>query len=754
MEPEQSSKIKVLPNIQQLRQLQESPSIDKDEYIPQSHKKVNLLPLWRTIRRKAVLIVGVTSLATVAAVLGLGKEPPVYQGDFQLLVEPITNEAKSNDPSTLARSDTKAPNLSVDYPTQLAILQSQKMLSEIVQQVQTQYPSFNYRELRQGLAVGRVGTSPAEKEKTKIIQVIYQNQNPKLAQFVLEKTAEKYLKYSLDERRNSISEGVKFIDSQTPALQKRVDNLQSQLQILQRQYKITDPKQNAEELFAQTREIAGEKSAVQRQLQELNTLYTNLNKQLNLTSDEAIAASALSEDPIYQEVVGKLREVEGQIAVESTRFTADSPQMEALQAKRQSIIALLNQESQRIVGQQGLNTSNNFQGLGSQSTVRLELIKQLIETRNQIQTLQVRNQALTQSKDAFEQAARQFPDVARQYTAIQQQLDITMQTLNQLLSKREILRVESAQNQVPWELVSPPQIAINAAGLPISEKGDSNKKLMMVVMLALALSLIAAVLLEKYYDIFYTSEDLKEAVNLPVLGEIPLDKAIQDLPNSTALEEGIAGNEEVSDNNYFLKAFDSLYANIRFIFSDQPVRALTICSACDGDGKSTIALHIAETAASIGQRVLLVDANFHQPEMHNRLGLTNDKGLSDLLSKKMAPNEAIMRSPQAENLFVLTSGQVLPNSSKILGSAQMEYLMENFQATFDLVVYDTPDLSAAMDANFIAAHTNGILMVAGINKTKQSTLKQVINQLNTYGLQTLGVVANYVTTSPSKLNSL
>ncbi|HEY9693940.1 MAG TPA: polysaccharide biosynthesis tyrosine autokinase [Oculatellaceae cyanobacterium] len=752
METEQTSKIKVLPNIKPVRQLQELPSIDKDEYISPSQKTVNLLPLWRTIRRKAVLIAGVTSLATVAAVLLLGKEPPLYQGDFQLLVEPITNEAKSNDPSAITRSEKQAPNFSVDYPTQVAILQSQKMLSEIVQQVQTQYPSFNYGELRQGLMVGRVGKTPSD--NTKIIQVIYQNQNPKIAQFVLEKIAEKYLKYSLDERRSRIGEGVKFIDSQTPALQKRVDNLQSQLQILQRQYKLTDPKQNGEELFAQTRQIAGEKSAVQRQLQELSSLYTNLNKQLNLTPDEAIAASALSEDPIYQEAVGKLREVEGQIAVESTRFTAESPPMQALDAKRQSLIALLNQESQRIVGQQGLNTSKNFQGLGSQSTVRLELIKQLVDTRNQIQTLQVRNQALAQSKDAFEQAARQFPDVARQYTAIQQQLELTTQTLNQLLSQRETLRVESAQNQVPWELVSPPQIAINAVGLPISEKGDSSKKLMMVVMLGLALSIVAAVLLEKYYDIFYTSEDLKDAVKLPVLGEIPLDKSIQESPDATALEGDLAGNEEVSGNNYFLKAFDSLYANIRFLFSDQPVRSLTICSACDGDGKSTIALHIAETAASIGQRVLLVDANFHEPEIHNMLGITNYKGLSDLLSKKMAPNEAIMRSPQVDNLFVLTSGQALPNSSKILGSAQMQYLMENFQATFDLVVYDTPHLSAAMDANFIATHTDGILMVAGINKTKQSTLKQVINQLNTFGLQTLGVVANYVTKSPSKLNSL
>ena len=241
---------------------------------------------------------------------------------------------------------------------------------------------------------------------------------------------------------------------------------------------------------------------------------------------------------------------------------------------------------------------------------------------------------------------------------------------------------------------------------------------------------------------------------MPVLGEIPLDRSIQEPHDSISLKDNIAGNEEneeiIYNNPFFLKAFDSLYANIRFIFSNQPLRALTICSACEGDGKSTIALHIAQTAADIGQRVLLVDANFNEPQIHNMLGLTNFQGLSDLLSKKMRPNDVIGRSPLADNLFVLTSGQALPNSRKILASAQMQYLMENFQATFDLVIYDTPHLSGTLDANFIAAHTDGILMVAGINKTKHSTLQQAINQLNTFGLKTLGVVANYVKKAPNK----
>jgi Mrp family chromosome partitioning ATPase len=70
--------------------------------------------------------------------------------------------------------------------------------------------------------------------------------------------------------------------------------------------------------------------------------------------------------------------------------------------------------------------------------------------------------------------------------------------------------------------------------------------------------------------------------------------------------------------------------------------------------------------------------------------------------------------------------------------------MEEFQATFDLVVYDTAQFGSFMDTNFLAAHTDGILMVVAVGKTKRTLVMRVMDQLNTYRLPTLGVVANHV----------
>jgi polysaccharide biosynthesis transport protein len=193
----------------------------------------------------------------------------------------------------------------------------------------------------------------------------------------------------------------------------------------------------------------------------------------------------------------------------------------------------------------------------------------------------------------------------------------------------------------------------------------------------------------------------------------------------------------------FAEAVDSLYANVRFLYSAPPVRSLAVCSAMAGDGKSKIALHLASAAAQAGQRVLLVDANLRCPQLHLWLDLPNHRGLCDLLNHKLSPDVFIERSHQTENLFVLTAGQPLPESPKQLGSPGMQHLVDELQSNFDLVIYDTPNLLSFMDASFIATHTDGILLVVGIKQTKKSAVMQAISQLNTFRLPTLGVVANY-----------
>jgi succinoglycan biosynthesis transport protein ExoP len=748
MEREQDAHIVPISN--QSRQVQQFSVDEGEELSAQPQKALNLKPLLRTFQRKALIIIGIIGLVGAGVYYKISGGQKTYQGDFRILVEPVTTEARIADPAALANQGPGGgvPNrdfFSLDYPTQLEILQSPQMLSAIAKQVQKRYPQVTKEFIKQGLLVLRVGVN--DYTITKILEVRFIGQDPAIVESVLQETKKKYLKYSLDERKTRIGEGVKFIEDQLPGLNKRVNDLKSDLQLIQQQQKITDPKEQGAQLIEQVRTVETLELETQRLLQEQKTLYANLQKQLDFTPDEAIAASALSEEPQYKDLLAKVKEVEGQIAVETARFKSANPIVEALERKRANLVALLNQQTQRILGQNLVGTAANSKVQNFQNSIRIGLIKQLVDTANQLQVLEARSQALAQTKNNLSRQAREFPSIARRYNELQQQLDIAARTRDQLLSQRETLRVQAAQSQVPWEMISEPQIPRDRKGQPIPLAANNKNKFVMAAVGALVLGLGSAILIEKLHNIFYCADDVKDAVEAPLLGEIPLDKNAKNFPPSIANAYAYLEGKERNKKNAaeFIEAFDSLYTNIRFLSSNRTISSLAVGSATVGEGKSTVALNLAHVAALAGQRVLLVDANLHSPSLHLLLELPNVKGLSNLLDNQNKPNEIIQRSHLADNLFVLTAGLPIPGTARRLASSGMQYLMEELQAKFDLVIYDTPPLVDSKDANFLAARTDGILMVVAIRQVNFSVVQKVFSQLENFGIPCLGTVANHAT---------
>jgi capsular exopolysaccharide synthesis family protein len=691
---------------------------------------LSLGPLLRTVQRKIILIAGVAGIATIAANRLIEDPPPTYMGNFQMLVEPVTSTDKLTDPLTLNRTQGN-PNdslFNLDYPTQLEILQSPEVLDEIVAQVQPQYPDFNLKKIQKNLVVERLVGANRRFDQTKILEIKYEGLDPGLIELVLQETAERYLTYSVEERSSGLREGIKYIDTQLPDLERRVNSYQSQLQNLQQDYQLFNPQTRGEELYQQIRQLETQRNETQRQLQELTSQYNNLQAKLNLTPDEAIAASTLSEAPNRTQLLASLTEIENEIAKQSAVYNNNTPEMQLLLQQRANIQRLLDQETQRVLGENPSTISPNSSVLGFQSSIRQQLIGQLVEVSNQIQMLEIRLAGLEQSQSQLEQQAVVFPSISRRYAELQQQLELANGNLKRLLEQRERLLLDTAQDNVPWEVISQPIVTEG-------ESDGGSKKLIMGLGGGLAVGLALALLIEKLHNIFYSIDDLKDAIKQPILGIIPRQK------RQSALSLFGSSQQKLSK---FMDAFDALYANIRFLYGDSPIRSLAVCSAESGDGKSMVALHLAQTIASMGQKVLIVDANLRHPQLHQSLGLPNQKGLSNLLTdSRIAPSILIQQSAMADNLFALTAGVPTAAAIKLLGSAQMRHIVDELQKTFDLVIYDTPQLKDYTDATFLTGHLDGLIMVVGIAKTHQSVTEDILAQLNKFHLPCLGVVANH-----------
>ncbi len=689
----------------------------------------------RMLVRNLPLIAIVSTLTATPFVLQALNLPKYYQGSFRLLVEPITSQGRANDPSALTRQTVEQN--SIDYPTLLQVLQSPGILDKIAKQIRVKYPEVTAEALKQAilkeqLIIARIGNT--QLNATRLIEVTYKGNTPEKVKFILEEFKKGYLRYSLDDRRTRIGGGVQFIEEQLPDLQTRVNSLQNRLQELRQRYQLANPETESSAVSTQLQNARSQRLETQRLLAEQDALYVRLQNQLNLTPEEGMLAASLSENPRYQEIVSELKKVETLIAVRSARFTDRSPVLESLLRQRDNLQQLLGQEAQQYLGEQ--SASPNSRILAYQNALRLGLIRQLVETDNTRQLLRVREAALSSVENDLNQRFLQFPLIVREYNDIQQQLEIATKTLNQFLTQRETLRVEAAQKEVPWEVVADPDVFRNALGQPVPVSSKPTKQLAMGLGLGLGLGLALTLLKEALQNKFFSSEDIASVTKLPILGVVPRRRG---------LAGGLEANVSDGGQDAFSQAFASLYASLRFLPIPSGVKSLVVSAAGAGDGTTTIAAHLAMAAAAVGQRVLLVDGNLRSPRIHSLFHLSGSKGLSDLFtSPEVTWQDAVQPSSMDDNLSVLTAGTTIQEAVRLLASTKTREVVRQLENAFDLVIFDTPNLTAVNDANFLSAETGGMLMVVSIGRAKQSAVKHVVKELEKFQIKVLGVVSNHV----------
>jgi capsular exopolysaccharide synthesis family protein len=176
-----------------------------------------------------------------------------------------------------------------------------------------------------------------------------------------------------------------------------------------------------------------------------------------------------------------------------------------------------------------------------------------------------------------------------------------------------------------------------------------------------------------------------------------------------------------------------------------------VASAGPGDGKTTIARHLA-AAAGMGSRVLLVEADLRHPTPAAIFSLPSGPGLSDVLIGTLPLSEATLtielQAPSADGakrrtLELLAAGAVLPpNPGELIESRAMAALLEHSKLAYDLVVIDTPPLTAVSDAFPLLTKVDGVIVVGRLGRNRRDVAQRLHETLTGAGAPLLGVVAN------------
>lgn len=225
--------------------------------------------------------------------------------------------------------------------------------------------------------------------------------------------------------------------------------------------------------------------------------------------------------------------------------------------------------------------------------------------------------------------------------------------------------------------------------------------------------------------------DLKRVITAPVLGGIAFDASATRKPLLSQ-----AGPQSPRS-----ESFRQLRTNLQFANVSSRAKSVLVTSSLPGEGKSTTATNLALALAQAGQTVCLVDADLRRPMVSEYLGLERNAGLTTALVRSREVND-LLQAWGEDNLFVLTSGQIPPNPSELLGSDEMKELIGRLEQAFDIVIIDAPPLLPVTDAAVLAQHVGGVVVVVGAKKLKGRDLEKSIGALNLVGAKLLGVVLN------------
>ena len=278
---------------------------------------------------------------------------------------------------------------------------------------------------------------------------------------------------------------------------------------------------------------------------------------------------------------------------------------------------------------------------------------------------------------------------------------------------------------------------------PSSPKVSRNSFLGGVLGLLLGLGI--AFLLERLDRRIREPKDLEAVYGLPLLGVVPESSALSRSARGGGDARAILPPGEA-------ESFQLIRAHLRYFNVDRELRTLLVASAAPGDGKTTIARHLAAAAGRMGSRVLLIEADLRRPTLARQLNAQSGPGLADVLIGAVSLNDAIQLvdleatsrdHAKGKTLDVLVAGAALPpNPGELVESHAMETLLDRVKLSYDLIVIDTPPLTAVSDAFPLLRKVDGVVIVGRVGRNRRDVAQRLHETLTGAGAPLLGVIAN------------
>ena len=718
-------------------------------YVPEKDAETaNLRASWKIIEKRRWTIALVLAAVFTVVLIATVKQKPVYEAKALMEVEQAN-------PNIVSVQDLfQSANATDNYlETQYKILQSESLAREVIRQLHLDQDSeFNpgkaQRLRNENVETGadveelptdagheqavltrfeeRLGVSPVQ--RSALVRVSFDSRDPQLAARAVNTLTESYIDENLQTHWEATQKASAWMASQLVGvkakLEKSEDDLQHYAQGNGLLYLESDKGQTENIVDERLRQLQDELTQAQADRYQKESLYKLAE------GGDSGALPGVFDNKLTQDLTDRLADLERQQAQLAPEFKAGYPKMEEVQSQIERTKELLARERAEATAHIG----DEFF-----AAVRREVLV---------------NQAFNEQRAQANVVAAK----SVQYSILRREVDTNEQLYDGLLQRLKEAGVSAglkASNIRVVDAAVPPTS-------PVKPRVALN--LVLGLVLGLAGGVTLAFVQERADNTLKSPDDIENFLRMPALGAIPSRRDIARGRNGhdrELQERGVAARSDGQsvtfareekngwirvdakslERSELCEAFRGLRTSVLLSTAGRPPRSLAFISAEASEGKTTICSNLGITLAQLGKRVLIIDGDMRQPNIHDFFHLRDGAGLVNYLTCDESWRD-LVRATGSKGLDCLICGATPPNPSELLSSERMQALVREAMAEYNFVLLDSPPLLDVADGRILATLVEGSVLVVKGGATARERVRRAQVCAMEVGAHLIGAVLN------------
>ena len=712
-------------------------------------------------KRKRVIYLMVLGCGVLTCVVS-SLLTPYYAATNTIQIEQQQNDPLSGALGSVAGSLGGSDDTKTEIETQTSILQTDQLGLEVIERIHFEDqvkkgwdPLGGWKRIPSEVGLP-LSQAPRMRERllkkfnnrltidpianTRLIQVSFEDPDAKYAADSTNILIDQYIKDLLSRRNTETLQGSEWMSGQIADLNKQVQASQQRLIDYQKASGLI-------EIPTTSPTAPGAMPVVQNPiLDRLIQINQDLvTAEVQRISRESIYEIAKSGDPkILAGMTSEAKAANPGDAIEAGEFAG-------LDGLRQQQVALQ------------LKQAAATQTYGAKNPFLVDINKQIAEIDRQVSDevqriiertgmdYRVAQKAEDGLREAYHQAeeeANKMNDSQIRLAVLQQEADSSRALYEDLYTKLQESQLEEGIQSSNVSIISPAMQPFKA----------SHPKVFLYTFIGVFAGFFFGIVLvfvrENLDDAVVTSSDVEDITGVPVLGSIvQFDSSASSQPGKKQEKPKAGGGKTTipaggwvtaEPRSQAAEAYRALRTTLLLSQAGAPPRTILLTSSLPSEGKTTTTYNLAVCFAVLGKKVLAIDADLRKPSLHRHLRLDNTKGLSNLLTSPVDPNEVILKDPTVENLSILCGGPIPPNPAELVGSTTFSNLLGELEKKFDFILIDTPPAMLVADSIIMAAKVDAVVLVVRSESTTKTSLLRVTENLRRSKANLLGFVLNGV----------